>query len=254
MQNHPYSTPAVRNIWGKADTILLIFAGAAAEFALNKSVDWLYFTGRLPADPLGRLFSTVAYARDIIFSPEDEANMAIDRMGNIHSGVEQARGTKIPDWAYRDVLFMLIYYSLASYELLEKKLTRAEKEEVVRVFLNVGERMKINGLPQDYTSWWLMYQQQIREDLRFSTFTADLFRQYRKHLGPVRYRILIEAQKALVTPHVHTLLGFKKPHVFGVLAPMYKAAKVIRLDKILKMLLLPPQYKQRISMLDRQHT
>ncbi|MEJ7663471.1 MAG: hypothetical protein WKG07_29945 [Hymenobacter sp.] len=39
--------------------VLFIFAGAAAEFALNKAVDWLYFTGRLPADPLGRLFSTV---------------------------------------------------------------------------------------------------------------------------------------------------------------------------------------------------
>ena len=42
----------VRQIWGKSDTVLFIFAGAAAEFALNKAVDWLYFTGRLPADPL----------------------------------------------------------------------------------------------------------------------------------------------------------------------------------------------------------
>ena len=58
----------VRQIWGKGDTILFIFAGAAAEFALNKAVDWLYFTGKLPADPLGRLFSTVSYARKIIFS------------------------------------------------------------------------------------------------------------------------------------------------------------------------------------------
>ena len=53
----------VRTIWGKSDTILFIFAGSAAEFALNKAVDWLYYTGKLPADPLGRLFSTVAYAR-----------------------------------------------------------------------------------------------------------------------------------------------------------------------------------------------
>ena len=58
----------VRRIWGKGDTILFIFAGAAAEFALNKAVDWLYFTGRLPADPLARLFSTVSYARIIVFA------------------------------------------------------------------------------------------------------------------------------------------------------------------------------------------
>jgi hypothetical protein len=57
----------VRKIWGKADTILFVFAGASAGFALNKAVDWLYFTGRLPADPLARLFSTVMYARQIVF-------------------------------------------------------------------------------------------------------------------------------------------------------------------------------------------
>src|SRR6187402_3646412 len=90
----------VREIWGKADTILVIFSGAAAEFALNKAVDWLYFTGKLPADPLGRLFSTVTYAKKIIFSTMDEANKAIDIMRQIHTTVEQNRGSTIPDWAY----------------------------------------------------------------------------------------------------------------------------------------------------------
>ena len=71
----------VRRIWGKSDTILFIFAGAAAEFALNKAVDWLYFTGRLPADPLGRLFSTVTYARRIVFSKNEEALKAIEYPG-----------------------------------------------------------------------------------------------------------------------------------------------------------------------------
>ena len=28
--------------------ILLIFAGSAAEFALNRAVDWLFFTGNMP--------------------------------------------------------------------------------------------------------------------------------------------------------------------------------------------------------------
>src|ERR1700736_4799385 len=97
----------VRQIWGKADTVLFIFAGAAAEFALNKAVDWLYFTGRLPADPLGRLFSTVTYAREIIFLDEEAALMALDKITAIHKGVEKSRGAQIPDWAYRDVLYML---------------------------------------------------------------------------------------------------------------------------------------------------
>ena len=124
----------VRKIWGKSDTILFIFAGAAAEFALNKAVDWLYFTGRLPADPIGRLFSTVSYARKIVFAPTEGAHKAIDSINQIHKGVEQKRGSTIPDWAYRDVLFMLIHYSIAAYELLEKKLSENEKQEVYDVF------------------------------------------------------------------------------------------------------------------------
>src|SRR6185295_7977685 len=128
----------VRKIWGKGDTILFVFAGSSAEFALNKAVDWLYFTGRLPADPLGRLFSTVMYARLIVFSEKEKALNAIDKITAIHSAVEQNRGAQIPDWAYRDVLFMLIHYSIASYELLEKKLTPQEKEDLFDVFYRMG--------------------------------------------------------------------------------------------------------------------
>ncbi len=63
----PFVDPGsiVRRIWGDADTILFAFAGSAAEFALNRAVDWLFHTGKLPADPLGRLFSTARFAKDI---------------------------------------------------------------------------------------------------------------------------------------------------------------------------------------------
>src|SRR5690349_8051766 len=128
----------VRKIWGKSDTILFIFAGASAEFALNKAVDWLYFTGRLPADPLGRLFSTVSYAQTIVFADRQTALHAIDAMTKIHAHVEAARAACIPDWAYRDVLFMLIDYSIRSFEVLERPLTGAEKTEVFKVFHRLG--------------------------------------------------------------------------------------------------------------------
>src|SRR6185503_13222409 len=143
----------VRKIWGKSDTVLFIFAGAAAEFALNKAVDWLYFTGRLPADPIGRLFSTVRYARKIVFSPLEEAHKAIDSIRDIHIAVEKSRGSSIPDWAYQDVLFMLIHYSIASYELLEKKLNDEEKAEVYNVFYRLGTRMGVKDLPLTYKEW-----------------------------------------------------------------------------------------------------
>src|ERR1700742_817320 len=117
----------VRAIWGRSDTVLLIFAGASAEFALNKSVDWLYFTGRLPADPLGRLFSTVTYAQRIVFADEAGALAAIDSITAIHKAVEEKRGAVIPATAYLDVLFLLVGYSISAYELLERSLRPEEK-------------------------------------------------------------------------------------------------------------------------------
>jgi hypothetical protein len=187
----------VREIWGKGDTILFIFAGASAEFALNKAVDWLYFTGVLPADPLGRLFSTVNYARRIVFSGNEDAIKAIEKIAAIHTAVENKRGDKIPDWAYRDVLFMLIHYSISSFELLERKLTREEKEEVFNVFYRVGDKMGLKDLPLNYSDWEIAREQHLKNDLIKSRYTEDLFKQYKKHLGFLRYKLLLESQNWL---------------------------------------------------------
>src|SRR5688572_30510361 len=202
MEGFVVKNSIVRTIWGKSDTILFIFAGAAAEFALNKAVDWLYFTGRLPADPIGRLFSTVTYARWIIFSEKEEANRAIDKITSIHKGVEQARGANIPDWAYRDVLFMLIHYSIASFELLERKLSKEEKEELFNVFYRVGYRMGLKELPSSYDAWLIAREDHMKNDLARSKYTEDLFRQYKKHLGAIRYKVLTEAQLLVIPKQV----------------------------------------------------
>jgi len=229
----------VRKIWGKSDTVLFIFAGAAAEFALNKAVDWLYFTGRLPADPLGRLFSTVRYARRIVFSSADEANKAIDIMRQIHTAVEQNRGSSIPDWAYRDVLFMLIYYSIAAYELLEKKLSDEEKEEVHNVFYRVGARMGLKELPQTYNEWLPVRETHLLKDLQKSNYTADLFKQYKKNLGAMRFRVLIEGQKLVVPGRVKELLQFSDFSLLTPVVPIYKVSRLMKMDWLLKNILLP---------------
>ncbi len=240
----------VREIWGKSDTILFIFAGAAAEFALNKAVDWLYFTGQLPADPLGRLFSTVSYARRIVFSERSEALKTIDTIGAIHAEVERQRGSTIPDWAYRDVLFMLIDYSIRAYELLERKLTESEKQEVFQVFYQVGERMGLKGLPTTFESWQNMRQEHLEQDLQTSTYTNDLFRQYRKHLGPVRYLLLKEAQILVVPVRVRELLGVRNYSLLHPLLGLYKLSRKVQLDRLLKALILPSKYKKEISEMD----
>lgn len=240
----------VRKIWGKSDTVLFIFAGASAEFALNKAVDWLYYTGRLPSDPLGRLFSTVAYARKIVFSPKEQAHKAIDTLREIHGAVEQSRGFSIPDWAYRDVLFMLIHYSIAAYELLEESLSEEEKEEVYAVFYSVGDRMGLKELPVNYIAWLPVREKHLSEDLQKSTYTTDLFKQYRKHLGVLRYSVLIESQKLVVPELVKELLDFGKFSPFRVVIPVYKMGRRVKLDGLLKALLLPSDYKKQIQALD----
>jgi hypothetical protein len=240
----------VRQIWGNADTILFIFGGAAAEFSLNKAVDWLYFTGKLPADPLGRLFSTVVYAQQILFLDEESALKAIDKITAIHQAVETSRGMKIPDWAYRDVLFMLIHYSITAFELLERKLTDAEKEAVFDVFFRVGERMNLKDLPKNYQDWLTVREQHLQENLVKSTFTLDLYKQYKKHLGLLRYIILLEGQKLVVSSHVKKLLGFSNISILPVFLWFYKITRKFNFDKFLKAVLLPNNYKQQIFALD----
>jgi len=240
----------VRQIWGKRDTILFIFAGASAEFALSKAVGWLYFTGRLPSDPMGRLFSTVAYAKTIVFAEKQTALHTIDSIATIHASVEAKRSATIPEWAYRNMLFMLIDYSIRSFELLERRLNNVEKEEVLQVFNRLGIRMGISGLPSTYEQWEKMRHADLAQSLQQSNYTNDLFSQYKKQLGKVRYRILLEAQALVVPRKVSELLGFRKVSLLYPLLVLYKISKIMKVDWFIRDLILPSKYKKEIKDLD----
>ncbi|GAB2940153.1 hypothetical protein GCM10027048_00500 [Hymenobacter coalescens] len=242
----------VRRIWGKADTVLFIFAGAAAEFALNKAVDWLYFTGRLPADPLGRLFSTVEYARQIVFAERRAAERAIDTIAAIHAGVEARRGQRIPDWAYRDVLFMLIDYSIRAFAVLERPLTPAEQAEVFDVFGRVGQRMGIPDLPATYAAWQTAREQHLAQDLEASRFTTDLYQQYRRHLGPIRYGLLLQAQGLVVPARVRELLRLSAGAWLRPVLALYRRLGHLALSRRARAALLPTAYKKQILALDME--
>lgn len=243
-------TSIVRTIWGRGDTILLIFAGASAEFALNKSVDWLYYTGRLPADPLGRLFSTVAYAQRIVFATEEAALAAIDSITAIHKGVEEKRGGSIPAEAYLDVLFMLIGYSISAFELLERKLSPEEKAAVFTVFSRVGRRMGLAGLPEHFEEWEQSRELHLGTRLERSGFSDDLYRRYRQSLGPVRYALLLQAQILLVPDRVRRLLRLPAFSFLYPLVPVYNLVCFLRLERGIKILLLPPRYREEVFRLD----
>ena len=90
----------------------------------------------------------------------------------------------------------------------------------------------------------------LEADLQHGPYTDDLFRQYRKHLGPVRYRILLEAQALIAPERVRELLGFRKISMLSLLIRPYKLSRRLKLDRVLKEVLLPARYKKQIQALD----
>ena len=155
----------VRRIWGDGDMILFVFAGCAAEFALNRAVDWLFFTGKLPADPMGRLFATAGYAQHIVFADAQTAAITLGRIRAAHESVERARGDRIPDWAHRDVLYMLIAYSERAHETLARPLRASEQEDLYDVFRRVGTGLRIPNLPASYAEWCVDRQRHFEPPL-----------------------------------------------------------------------------------------
>jgi len=243
----------VRTIWGDPDLVLLIFAGSAAEFALNRAVDWLFFTGEIPRDPIGRLFSTVRYAQQIVFVDEERARQTLDRINAQHASVEHERGQTIPDWAYRDVLYMLIDYSERAYALLYGPLTQRHKNDLFEVFRSVGEGLHIPELPKTYSDWQLDRQQHMARDLSYSKHTGMLYQAYRRHLGAWRYYFLLEVQALLVPDEVRRLLHLNSNKLLSGLAQTYGIIDSRKLQSLVHTLLIPSRYWADVRSFDRSN-
>lgn len=240
----------VRSIWGDGDTILFVFAGSAAEFALNRAVDWLYSTGKLPADPFGRLFSTARFAQDIAFVDEATARRSLDRIRAAHEAVERSRGQTIPDWAHRDVLYMLIDYSERAFELLHRPLTDLEKADLYDVFRRVGEGLAIPDLPETYGDWQEDRRVHLERDLIRSDLTDELYGSYRQHLGWWRYETLLRLQSILVPDHVRRLLGLEPCRWMKPSLAAYRAMVRIGLRPLAHRLVMPPETLPQVRGLD----
>lgn len=241
----------VRKIWGNSDLILLIFAGSAAEFALNRAVDWLFFTGKIPRDPIGRLFSTVRYAQEIVFVSEEEAQRTLNRINAAHRTVERQRSDTIPDWAYRDVLYMLIDYSERAHALLYRPLSASEREDLYGVFRRIGEGLSIPLLPGTYAEWRQDRRLHLVRDLTYSRHTSMLFRQYRLHLGAWRYYLLLQVQGLLVPDEVKRLLHLNSNNLMSGLVHAYGILTSLNLQSVVHTLLIPPRYWAELRQFDR---
>ena len=244
----------VRKIWGDTELVLLIFAGSAAEFALNRAVDWLFFTGKIPADPIGRLFSTVRYAQELVFGEREAAEQTLARINSIHGAVERQRGQSIPEWAFRDVLYMLVDYSERAHRLLYGPLSRAQRDELYVVFRRVGEGLNVKALPEGYKEWRADRKLHLVRDLHYSRDTAILYGQYRRHLGEWRYQILRGVQGLLVPEHVRRLLRLRRRTIFSALVEGYGQLVVPELRPVVRRLMVQPRYWHLVKNMERDQS
>ena len=111
--------------------------------------------------------------------------------------------------------------------------------------------MGIQELPENYESWLQHRQQHLKTDLAKSSYTIDLYRQYRRHLGLVRHWLLLQVQELVCPPRVKELLGLKANPVIPPAMLAYKFSRLIKADELIKAVFLPTQYKQEIKALDK---
>ena len=234
--------------------VLLVFAGSAAEFALNRAVDWLFFTGKLPGDPIGRLFSTAIHAQQIVFADVETASRTLDRIRAAHEAVERQRAQPIPDWAHRDVLYMLIDYSERAHEMLARPLNAAEQHELYVVFFRVGSGLRIPELPRTYADWRTDRELHMRRDLLYGDGTKALYEQYRNHLGHWRYQLLLAVQAILAPAHVQGLLRLKRAEWLRALLRLYPMLVRAGLRSMLQRLLMPSRHLAAVRALDHPGT
>ncbi len=110
--------------------------------------------------------------------------------------------------------------------------------------------MGLKLLPPNYIEWLPVRKAHLKEDLQKSEYTDDLFKQYKKHLGIMRYKVLIEGQKLVVPDEVKALLKFNQFSLITPVLPLYKFSRLVKMDWLVKKILLPADYTDEIKKLD----
>jgi hypothetical protein len=225
----------------------LFFAGGSAEFAAIKAVDWLFYTNKLPSSPIERFFETMEFAQRVFFGNHTKSAMAIQSINNIHSGVERSRGREIPQWAYKDVLFIILHYGEKAHEIVYGSLSEQERMSYFEAVMALGQSMHLQDLPQTYEQYQQQREHHLQNDYEFSSLSQQLMNGYRKALGPVRYWLLRLVQACIVPKEIAQVLGFTPNPVIKALLRLYRylpgGGNKLRL---LQPVILPKQYTAQL--------
>jgi len=119
------------------------------------------------------------------------------------------------------------------------------------VFRRVGKALYVRALPASYAGWQQDREHHLCRDLAYSEYSARLFGQYRKHLGAWRYGLLLRVQALLVPHQVRNLLHANPPKLRAQLASTYGVMKRLKLQPLVRRILVQPRYWREVQMLDR---
>jgi uncharacterized protein (DUF2236 family) len=252
-QDNKIVSPVARRIWGNPDTVLLFFAGGSAEFAAIKAVDWLFYTNRLPSSPIERFFETMEFAQNVFLGKPDTSARSVKAINQIHKGVEKSRGMAIPQWAYKDVLFIILYYGERAHEVVFGPLSTQDRQSYFEAVMALGQLMHLQDLPQTYEQYLEQRKHHLIHDYEATTLTQELMQAYRKALGPVRYYLLTLVQACLVPQKINQVLGFTPNPVIRFLLRAYHylpgGGNKLRL---IQAIVLPVQYAGRLRRLAKK--
>jgi hypothetical protein len=158
----------------------------------------------------------------VFFGDPAGATKVVERINSIHRGVEEARGEEIPQWAYRDMLFILIDYGERAHEVVFGPMTEAERVSHFGVALTLGQAMHLSGLPTTYAEYRDQRHQQLLEDYACGPLTDELYASYRRALGPLRYRLLRLVQASVLPEELRDVLRFEPSPIVEELLRCYR--------------------------------
>lgn len=234
-----FGSPITRAIWGNVENIVLIYVGAAAEFALNRDVDWLFFTNRLPSDPMGRFIETFGYNQRVFFSPVEQLEGLGWHVRAIHTAVERQRAkaggpSQIPNRAFIEVNDMLVEYGIRGWEYLHKRtLTEAECEAYYQDMRASCEMMGVTDLDASYAAYRERRERTLSEVLQASNETRRLYGAYRRALGNPRFWVGAAFQAHFVHPLVRQRLGLVRWPFSGLAYRLYPWVRSEAMFKLL---------------------
>jgi hypothetical protein len=114
----------------------------------------------------------------------------------------------------------------------------------------VGAGLRIPELPQSYAEWTADRERHMRRDLLHGDGTKALYAQYRRHLGPLRYRLLLRLQAVLAPEHVRALLRLTRAEWLRPLLRIYPRLVRAGLRSTIQRMLVPSRYLAAVRALD----